>query len=78
MSAKEWEYHLDQESTSLVLKVTYDYDSGCPGDYATPPDPPSVSIQKIEVSFDGGWESISKFVLQDIEEEIMEYHGHPS
>jgi len=51
------------------LKVQYEYDSGSHGDYYTPGEDHSVKITDIQVT---DIPSISRFIVEQLEEEILD------
>jgi len=68
--SKIWTTEIDSDIITLKLHIRYEYDSGCPGDHLTPPDPPSIThfeVEKIEMTG-----NMSPFVVQQLKEEILD------
>lgn len=68
--SKIWTTEIDSDIVTLKLHIRFEYDSGCAGDYDTPPDPPSIThfeVEKIEMAG-----KMSPFIVEQLKEEILD------
>ena len=67
---RQWTTEIDSDIVTLTLHISYEYDPGCPGDYDTPPDLPSITdfeVEKIEMAG-----KMSPFVVDQLKQEILD------
>jgi len=73
----------DGVSTCTEVIIPYSLESGCPGDYATPPDPPRVHLEEPFYRISRGNVSIDAPIVQlhhecldldSVEDDIFNHH----